>query len=98
MNKLNQFVKNITPKKLIGIQFIYLSLVICIAYILASKIPTVILRGEILSKSEYDSLNILDFDFNLLEYVFNQSLFFEVIIYSILVNGIFIGYWFLNRD
>jgi hypothetical protein len=96
MKKIREFVKNMTPKKLIGIQFIYLSLILAIAYTIGNEEKAVRYEGKIMSEdaywSRYDHLLFLG------EFVFNQPLFEQIIIYSLLVDGFFIGYWFLKKD
>lgn len=101
MNKFGQFVKKITPKKLIGIQFIYLSFVIAIAYVIGNQVPIVIDTGETgfnIGKLNFDGMKNEVNDVNIMEYVFNQPLFEEIILYFLLLDGIFIGFWFLKRD
>ncbi|MBI0399462.1 hypothetical protein [Cyclobacterium marinum] len=92
MNKLNQFFKNITPKKLIGIQIIYICLVIAFAYILGNQIP------EITDEVEFSFKVGPGPHSTRYKHIFNQPLFEEIIFYFSLLDGIFIGYWFLNRD
>ncbi len=93
MNKLSQIVKNITPKKLIGIQIIYICLVIAFAYILGNQIPAITDEIEFsFQRGSGSPTNIY------YKHIFNQPLFEEIIFYFLLLDGIFIGYWFLKRD
>lgn len=56
MNKLSQFVKKITPRKLIGIQFIYASFVIAVGYTLANQVQAVLYEGKVISRNEHRNL------------------------------------------
>ncbi|WP_026969486.1 hypothetical protein [Algoriphagus terrigena] len=107
MNKLKDIIKNITPKKLVGIQIIYLSIVGGLLFTIGNQKPGVLYKGKIISLNEAKTL---DLDLgqgrkfgekhapnNKGEKVFNKPLVKNMLIYLLLIDGIFVGYWFIKR-
>lgn len=112
MKKIREFIKNLSPKKLIGFQFLYLSLAFGIAYTIANINPLVLYDNktveewrrieDVVEVSYRNDLTIwVGSSFSRSKItgmeVFNFSLFKNIMIYCLILNGICIGYWFLKR-